>query len=892
MNLPDDLEQRLRDGIVEAVAGLAEKVPGGNKTSRVIRQLSTQAPFYNAFDTAITSALSRFVAEYTPRDEDLVEAIISDGKFWESQSVRTALMTVIQRPGSWLINEREIVIQHFADVLPKRINRERVDKAVTFFLQCVVEELWTLPGVNEIRGIYNLQFQKMSAEATRQQVALLEAQLQATTQLSTDVREGLIQLATILEQRLLTAPQLQPTLPSARHYHNLPQPDYTRFVGRQKELDWLRRCLAPSDRVWQMVIAGIGGVGKSALALAIAHEYSERYNELPLEERFEAIIWISAKEEVLTIQGRKEFALPGLIFHTLEDIYTTIAQTLEREDITRAILEEQDHLVQRALSAQRTLLVIDSLESVTDDRVRTFLRNLPLPTKCIITSREWVDVAAVLKLTGLPLEEAEKMINEEATVRRVNLKAVERQQLFKRTSGLPLPIKLSIARMASGETFDQVVRWLGNATGDLPEHCVKGQIDMAHQLDPNAWRLLLVCSLFDRVAGASREALGSIADVSLAERDDGLTLLQRLFLLNLTESDRDEGLTLVQQLSLPNQAENKRFRMLPMVQGYVGAELVEAEFGESLIESWLDWLLKFTQDYGTNLNLHVEKSKKFGPEYSHLLSAIRWCHEYKRWKKLIQLAQGTWSYLYLVGLFGELLTMLQFAVEATKALQDEQCEGRFLRLLGQLFRVQGQYDKALTGYLDKAEEIARQHEDDAELGRVIYVHSNILADQNDLQEAEKLAETALEIGERLNDPELKIVAVHRLSKFDCNRQQFNKALESLERAEQWCRELDSSRELAWNMYLRGTTLIQQGNVTAAEPFLMQSLNMATDWSEHRLIAHNKQCLAQVYSDTDQLLLALQMAKEAHDLYERLGMTVHLAEVEVLLQNLIGKNTIL
>lgn len=870
MDLPDDLEQRLRDGIVEAVARLAEKVPGGNKASRVIRQLSTQAAFYNAFDTAIMSARSRFVAEYTPRDEDLVEAIIDDGKFWESQDVRQALITMIQRPGSWMVNERETVISHFADVLPKRINRERVDKAVSFFLQCIVEELWTLPGISEIREIYNLQFQKMSAEASRQQVALLEAQLQATTQLSTDVREGLIQLATLLEQRLLAAPQLQPTLPSARPYHNLPQPDYTRFVGRQKELDWLRQCLAPSDRVWQMVIAGIGGVGKSALALAIAHEYSKRFNELPPEERFEAIIWISAKEEVLTIQGRKEFALPGLIFHTLEDIYTTIAQTLEREDITRAILEEQDHLVQRALSAQRTLLVIDSLESVTDNRVRTFLRNLPLPTKCIITSREWVDVAAVLKLTGLPLEEAEKMINEEATVWGVNLKAVEQQQLFKRTSGLPLPIKLSIARMASGETFDQVVRWLGNATGDLPEHCVKGQIDMAHQLDPNAWKLLLVCSLFDRVTGASREALGSIADVSLAERDDGLTLLQRLFLLNLTEADR--------------------FCMLPLVQGYVGAELVEAEFGESLIESWLAWLLEFTKYYGTNLNLYVERSQMLGSEYPHLLSAIRWCHEYKRWKTLIQLAEGTWSYLYLVGLFGELLTMLQLAVEATKTLQDELCEGRFLRLLGQLFRVQGQYDKALTEYLDKAEEIARQHKDYAELGRVIYMRSNILADQNDLLKAEKLAETALEIGERLNDLELKIVAVHRLSKFECNRQQFNKALEWLDRAEQWCRELDSSRELAWNMYLRGTTLIQQGNVTAAEPFLMQSLNMATSWSEHRLIAHNEQSLAQVYMETAQMQLARQIAEKARDRYERLGMARNLVEVKELLRELLGKDT--
>src|SRR5258706_7104254 len=131
MNLPDDLEQRLRDGIIETIVQLAEKVPGGDKTSKAIRQLSSQAAYYNAFDNAIKNARKRFIAEYTPQDEDMVESIISDGTFWESRNVRQALTTMIQRPGSWTTNERETVVQHCADVLPRRINRERVDKAIT-----------------------------------------------------------------------------------------------------------------------------------------------------------------------------------------------------------------------------------------------------------------------------------------------------------------------------------------------------------------------------------------------------------------------------------------------------------------------------------------------------------------------------------------------------------------------------------------------------------------------------------------------------------------------------------------------------------------------------------------------------------------------------------------
>src|SRR6266496_3583716 len=312
-------------------------------------------------------------------------------------------------------------------------------------------------------------------------------------------------------------------------------------------------------------------------------------------------------------------SLSGLTFRTLEDIYTTIAQTLEREDITRALLlEEQDRLVQKALSAQRTLVIVDNLENVSDERVRAFLYHLPGLTKSIITSREWVDVAAVRRLTGLPLEEAEKMLSEEAKARGVDMNVSQQEQLFQRTSGLPLPMKLSVARLASGETFEQVVRWLGNATGDLPAYCVRGQIERAHQLDPNAWKLLVACSLFDQDAGASREALGYIADLSLTDRDAGLSLLQRLSLLN--------------------HAKAERFWMLPLVQEYAGAALVGANERAQLTERWLSWLLAYVQNADTILaELETEKAQKVRSEYPNLLKAIRWCREHRRWEILPQL---------------------------------------------------------------------------------------------------------------------------------------------------------------------------------------------------------------------------------------------------------------
>ena len=68
-------------------------------------------------------------------------------------------------------------------------------------------------------------------------------------------------------------------------------------------------------------------------------------------------------------------------------------------------------------------------------------------------------------------------------------------------------------------------------------------------------------------------------------------------------------------------------------------------------------------------------------------------------------------------------------------------------------------------------------------------------------EAEQLATTVLEIGERLKDPELKILIAYRLAEFELEKHHFDKALEWLDQREKWCREGYYERQLAWGMYL-------------------------------------------------------------------------------------------
>src|SRR5581483_3167331 len=202
----------------------------------------------------------------------LTLAIVGDTEFWKAASVQKAVQALVRQPGAWQPEARTTIVQHFADVLPQRVNRARVDRAVTVLLRCLAQELWSLPGLKELREVYSLQFQRVSAEAGLRQVQLLEAQLRATTQLGSEMRDALVQLTGTLGQQLLAAPTAVASLPRPRPYHNLPQPDYIRFIGREEERAWLRTRLAPEDRAWQLALTGIGGVGKSALAQAIAQE--------------------------------------------------------------------------------------------------------------------------------------------------------------------------------------------------------------------------------------------------------------------------------------------------------------------------------------------------------------------------------------------------------------------------------------------------------------------------------------------------------------------------------------------------------------------------------------------------------------------------------------------
>ena len=110
---------------------------------------------------------------------------------------------------------------------------------------------------------------------------------------------------------------------------NLPRRPY--FVGREAELKAVLQSLQPNSRTFIIGIEGIGGVGKSALAIEVSHRCLET-------DLFESVIWISAKESILTLHGIEPI-IPEA--KSLSDILIAIGTSLGNPTIGNLSIQDQ-----------------------------------------------------------------------------------------------------------------------------------------------------------------------------------------------------------------------------------------------------------------------------------------------------------------------------------------------------------------------------------------------------------------------------------------------------------------------------------------------------------------------------------------------------------------------
>ncbi|MBM7785623.1 AfsR/SARP family transcriptional regulator [Tenggerimyces flavus] len=236
----------------------------------------------------------------------------------------------------------------------------------------------------------------------------------------------------ILTESLDCAPDTDPAAVRPETPHELPVRP-AGLVGRQGQLEQVTSWLADPDTSPLVLIAGAPGVGKSALAVAAAHQASARY---PDGQLFVDLRGFSAERALTPADVLPRF-LRALGVHS------------RRIPVD---VDEQTALYRSRLAGRRVLVVLDNVATV--DVVRPLVPGSP-GSAVVVTSRNTLeplvalDRARVVLLDVLSADEARQALADQVGEERVAAEPSAVSQLAEMCGHLPLALRVAGASLAT-----------------------------------------------------------------------------------------------------------------------------------------------------------------------------------------------------------------------------------------------------------------------------------------------------------------------------------------------------------------------------------------------------------------------------------------------------------
>ena len=256
--------------------------------------------------------------------------------------------------------------------------------------------------------------------------------------------------------------------------NNLPFEDFDLdggFVGRDKEIRELRKLVySNEDRV--LTIIGAGGVGKTALALKLAHEII-----LDTENPFNAVMWFSAKENKLTDTGIMPLQ-PGI--KSEMQFVEEIAKILDERQASalkdaKVDFEGFKNFIYEAFKKSRVLLIVDNLETIyKNEPITEFIKNVPRLSQVLITSRRGLgEIERRYQLSNLNNRDATRLFRLVSKERNredlLSLKEEYIEGLCKKVKNYPLLIKWSIGQVCLGKELDKSFSVILEGTSEIAQ---------------------------------------------------------------------------------------------------------------------------------------------------------------------------------------------------------------------------------------------------------------------------------------------------------------------------------------------------------------------------------------------------------------------------------------
>jgi tetratricopeptide (TPR) repeat protein len=653
--------------------------------------------------------------------------------------------------------------------------------------------------------------------------------------------------------------------------NRLPRMEHTRLIGRQEESKQLQKLLSPDYAAYLITVDGIGGVGKTALVLDVAHQCLQASTgEIvsPHVPTFDAIIFVTAKQQFLTPQGILQQAQTN---RTLRKIFQEVTKTLERQDIPATPLQEQADLVRKILGQQRTLLIVDNLETMDDKQeIISFLYQLPTTVKVVVTTRERT-LFAPIRLEQLAEEAALELIEQQAEEKQIKLKTRDAPMLYQRIGGIPAALVYAIGQRADGYSLETIMRNIPNAEGDVARFCFQGSVEPLRGKPPHA--MLMALALFPQ--SPSRPAVNYVSglesDPTLAE--DALSQLQRL--------------SLVREFQ-------ERFRMLPLTREYAMAELSKnIVFNQEARERWVDWYVRFTEKYGGHdmqeWHLGFDRLES---EWENLQAVFDWCATHDLYDTLKRFwcadeASSVIDFTTIYGFWDDRLIWLSWLIDKAGARADWLIVLDATANYGYTLTLMGRYDEAEEVF-KQGHQFRKQAEPRVE-ARFLLNYGYLRIYQKRYDEADEFFDQAAEVLQQVSEEIIHtrlLVNINYDRAANAFRRGDNMAARAgFRKAEQSARDFGWQRIANYSQNYLADIAIQEENYVEAERLLGPGLTMAERNNERRRAASYRRSYAWLNQKQRKYYDALNWAKEAREDYERLGATAEIQGMDTLIKEL-------
>jgi non-specific serine/threonine protein kinase len=598
----------------------------------------------------------------------------------------------------------------------------------------------------------------------------------------------------------------RPTVPN-----NLPKP-LTSFVGRRRELEECRELIRETRL---LTVTGIGGSGKTRLALRLADS---------LLERFPDGVWFVDLAPIA--DGSRVANAVASALGVREEVGRSLVETIAREVGERALLIVLDNcehqleavgpLVERLLRTAPSLHILaTSREGLAVEGERLYaIRSLRAPP---VESMHDVKAIEASEAVELFVDRARQVVRGFALTAGTAPVVAE---ICRSLDGIPLAIELAAARVEM-LSVDEIrarlsdrFRLLTGGNRSLPRHqTLRATIRWSDEhLTPEEARLFRIQSVF--AGGWTLEAATAVAGEG-TDQFEVLDLLTRLARKSLVQVEREE-------------AAETRYGMLETVRQYAEERLNDSGEGDRARTRHLDFYMGLAEAAGPELGGPAQAAwlSRLARDQENLLAALAWCDYVEDGgEKGLRCSGAILPYWRSRGLFEIGYRATREALERKGAGEAIPARALALYALGVLAYYRGCYDEAESP-LEESFSISRARGDRPGMARALAFQGIVAAARGDRVGARGLYEEVLALARQLGDGHRISVALNGLAELDRLEGDLDRAVSRYEEALSLDRELGDVGSIVIALLNLAMVAIQRGNHEAARGRLLEATKLA------------------------------------------------------------------